>query len=113
MREARHAVAQWAIEVGATCVIEVVVLLVSELATNAVNHAQTAYTMTARWRPPVFRVEITDAAPSFRLAQRRPGQPGGWGLEMVGQLSHHWGIDGHAPGKTVWFDIEQPAQSPR
>jgi anti-sigma regulatory factor (Ser/Thr protein kinase) len=106
---ARRTVMNWARRVNATCIMEVVTLLVSEVATNAVQHAGTPYTMKARWRPPLFRVDVIDFAPPFRRVARRPDQLGGWGFEFLDRLSHAWGIDDHGDSKAVWFDVEQPA----
>src|SRR5439155_4952926 len=91
---ARHALAAWAADqVDAHTVIEIAVLLTSEVATNAVKHAGTAYTMTARWLPPVLRVEVTDSAPIPKRVARRAGQVGGFGFVLLDELSHAWGIE--------------------
>jgi anti-sigma regulatory factor (Ser/Thr protein kinase) len=99
----------WARQVDAN-VVETVMLLVSEVASNAVIHAGTAYRIEARWTPPIFRVEVTDAAPIPTRVPRRRGQIGGLGFEILDELSYAWGIDDHGDGtKAVWFEVEQPA----
>jgi hypothetical protein len=108
VRTARRAVARWAHCVGADRVVEDATLLVSELATNAVVHAGKPYTMVACWHPPLFRVEVIDAAPAPDLEARQPGATGGWGLQIVERLAHAWGVDDRGDHKAVWFDVEEP-----
>jgi anti-sigma regulatory factor (Ser/Thr protein kinase) len=110
---ARRAVEGWIRQVDAICVLEIVVLLVSEVATNVVKHAGTAYALTAHWLPPVFRVEVTDSAPPpVKRVTRRAGEIGGWGFEVLDQLSRAWGIDERNDGmKAVWFEVELPGAS--
>jgi anti-sigma regulatory factor (Ser/Thr protein kinase) len=108
---ARRAVEGWVRQVEAICVLEIVVLLVSEVATNVVKHAGTAFAVTGYWSPPVFRVEVADSAPPPpKRVARRAGQIGGWGFEVLDQLSRAWGIDERSDGmKAVWFEVELPA----
>ena len=107
---ARRAVVGWAMEVDAKCVVEVVALLVSEVAANVVQHAGTTYTLRAYWLPPIFRVEVSDGAAVPKRVPRRAGQVGGWGFELLDKLSRAWGIDERGPSeKAVWFEVEQPA----
>lgn len=88
---------------------EDVVLLATELVTNAVRHGRGEVTVHLWPGPDVVRVEVGDANP------RRP-EPGGYdldaedgrGLLIVGALSSRWGT---APlpggnGKTVWFELD-------
>jgi anti-sigma regulatory factor (Ser/Thr protein kinase) len=107
---ARHAVARWARQAGADASVEIATLLTSEVATNVVKHAGTAYTVTARWLPPILRVEVTDATPPPKRVARRAGQVGGWGFELLDQLSRSWGIDRRSGDtKAVWFEVQEPA----
>jgi diguanylate cyclase (GGDEF)-like protein len=105
---ARRALERWARQVDAGSVIEAAKLLVSELATNAVTHARTPYTVRARWRPPYLRVEVMDFAPPPR-ATSRADQLGGWGFEFLDRLSHAWGIHDRGDSKVTWFDVKEPA----
>lgn len=95
-------------------------LMVSELATNAVEHADTAFevgiTVTPDAQGRSVHVRVTDEAPGFPVPQQ-PVLDGarGRGLRIVESLADAWGIEvqhGHS-GKTVWFTARlEPAQSP-
>jgi anti-sigma regulatory factor (Ser/Thr protein kinase) len=89
--------------------MQVVVLLASELVANAVKHAGAA-TVGIRFAvlPEHLRVEVSDEGPGFTPS---PGKPdpsgvGGWGLHLVDELSSRWGIS-EGPGARVWFEIER------
>lgn len=83
---------------------------VSELVTNALLHARTAFTLQVRATDDgVVRIEVTDSAPA-PLQPRRVTSTGttGRGLQVVASSSSRWGVDelppGQGPGKTVWFE---------
>jgi hypothetical protein len=39
-----------------------------------------------------------------------PGDPGGWGLVVVGELANRWGIEHARRGVRVWAELElEPA----
>lgn len=86
---------------------DAVELMVSELATNAVQHARTAFDLTIRYARGEVRVEVTDSSggrPTMRSPA--PDEPSGRGLQIVNMLSHDWGVErGTGSGKTVWFRI--------
>ncbi|WP_030573101.1 ATP-binding SpoIIE family protein phosphatase [Streptomyces aureocirculatus] len=103
------------------------VLLVSELATNAVVHAGTAVEILCRFDPGVpgestdaVVIEVSDHHPAraVRNEPRNP-QPGtpeyGRGLQLVAMLSEAWGITYRSGTKTVWarlpvdIDADAPA----
>jgi anti-sigma regulatory factor (Ser/Thr protein kinase) len=84
---------------------EVIELLVSELATNAVSHAQTSFEVSVSVGD-VTHVEISDGSP---LAPRLlpvtdEGDEGGRGLRFVSDLALAWGVRRTPTGKTVWFE---------
>ncbi|MEV7973834.1 ATP-binding protein [Cellulomonas sp. NPDC089187] len=86
--------------------IATVELLVSELVTNAVRHAQTeAVSIAVEVDPDGVRVEVQDDDPlPPSLIAAGPGDPGGRGLGMLGQAGARWGVSDHGPaGKSVWF----------
>lgn len=81
-------------------------LVVSELATNAVLHAQTDYTVTVTKIDTLTRVSVTDR--SRKLPQQlRYGAEAttGRGLNLVAEMSEAWGVEPHETGKTVWADL--------
>jgi len=87
-------------------VIELAVLLVSELVTNATVHAQSKIRVTVHVDTHWVRVEVEDEGPGEpRLRRPAPGQLSGRGLAVVDRLSTDWGTDEHENHKTVWFEI--------
>ncbi|HEY1652433.1 MAG TPA: SpoIIE family protein phosphatase [Acidimicrobiales bacterium] len=90
--------------------IDVLALMLSELATNAVQHGDTAFevdiTVTEQADGRWARVSVSDEAPGFPIPQD-PAEdaPHGRGLRIVESLAEAWGIEirRDQPGKTVWF----------
>jgi anti-sigma regulatory factor (Ser/Thr protein kinase) len=88
-----------------------VVLLLSELATNAVLHARSRFRVTMALLGARLRVEVWDASPRLPyFSVVPPDASGGRGLALVQALSGAWGIDssleeGAGEGKTVWFEV--------
>lgn len=81
-------------------------LLVSELATNAVRHAQSPFTVTLRRSRSAVRVEVTDQGPGEPVAPPRDvRRTTGRGLQLVDDLSHEWGVDPGPDRKVVWFTV--------
>jgi DNA-binding transcriptional MerR regulator len=84
--------------------LDALVLLTSELGTNAVDHAGTAFDVTVDRTADGVRVSVTDLAPAGALLPS--GEPGGGlGLGIVASLAERWGSEGQASGKTVWFEL--------
>jgi anti-sigma regulatory factor (Ser/Thr protein kinase) len=102
---ARHAVTDWAREVLSQDLLEIVALLVSELATNAVVHARTPYTVTVVWERPRVHIEVADSVVSHWSGQRNESDVGGWGLDILEQLADIWGIRELDDHKAVWFEL--------
>jgi anti-sigma regulatory factor (Ser/Thr protein kinase) len=87
-------------------------LLVSEVITNSVIHAQAdlpGEVVLDVWASDdVVRVAVTDRGPGFVAAERpQGGDRSGWGLMMVDQLADRWGVELEA-GTEVWFELERP-----
>ncbi len=87
-----------------------VALLVSELVTNAVIHAQTDHESTLEmWiaaAPHRVRVEVADRGLGFSAPRDFPrGGKGKLGLFLVDQISSRWGVDERR--STVWFEIDR------
>jgi len=92
---------------------ETALLLVSELATNAIRHGTPPIRLSLRLdrdrqQRDRLRVEVTDCSPALpELTQPEPDQIGGRGLQIVQLLAARWGACA-APrrlGKTVWFEL--------
>jgi anti-sigma regulatory factor (Ser/Thr protein kinase) len=107
VRDARRFVAHALADAGD--VADDAALLVSELATNAVIHAGSAYTVTVRRHDGFVRVEVADASPSSaRRCRYSPTSGTGRGLGMVEDLSSGWGVEEDGVGKIVWFELPIP-----
>jgi hypothetical protein len=80
-------------------------IVLGEIAANVVRHAQTSFTVQARWDAPVLRVEVRDGSSIIPAIRDLADEDGGLGLRMVDRISHEWGIEQHIEGKTVWFTL--------
>jgi serine phosphatase RsbU (regulator of sigma subunit)/anti-sigma regulatory factor (Ser/Thr protein kinase) len=89
-------------------VVQVVALLVSELATNSVHHADAGFTLDIERRAERIRVAVSDAGPGAPVMRSpEPVESSGRGLRIVAALSEEWGCSPSADGtgKTVWFEV--------
>jgi len=84
---------------------EVLRLLTSELATNAVLHAESGFCVRVRTTPKVVRIEVVNSEPELLLAMREPSERGGRGLRLVSDLSADWGTESSRDEKIVWFEV--------
>jgi serine phosphatase RsbU (regulator of sigma subunit)/anti-sigma regulatory factor (Ser/Thr protein kinase) len=83
-------------------------LIVTELVTNAVQHAQGAIGLRLI-RDDALTCEISDGSstsPHPRRAQ--PMDEGGRGLYLVGQMADRWGTRYTDTGKTIWAELPLP-----
>ena len=81
---------------------DVALLIVNELASNAVDHARTLFGVIARITGGELWISVTDG--SDEPLQQRPIDPlavRGRGLQMVDALSDRWAVTVHERGKTV------------
>jgi anti-sigma regulatory factor (Ser/Thr protein kinase) len=84
--------------------------LVSELATNAVLHARTAFRIRVWSDRDRIRVAVSDLSVHGPVARAyAPSQPTGRGLMIVESLADRWGVTPEEGGKSVWFEIENGA----
>lgn len=109
VREARHFVSSTLSDLPAPFV-EDVVLMVSELATNSVSHAESAYVLRLEIDAGALRIEITDDGLDLpRKRTPRSDEPFGRGLHIVDTLSESWGVElGSEGGKTIWIVLPLP-----
>ncbi|MCX4744634.1 ATP-binding protein [Kitasatospora sp. NBC_01287] len=89
-----------------------VLLVVSELVTNASRHAQGPDQLILSATERMLRVDVLDglAAPPQPQLPHSPGRLGGHGLHTVALLTSRWGSTprGDAPGKSVWAEFDVP-----
>ncbi|MER0443805.1 ATP-binding protein [Streptomyces sp. Edi4] len=86
--------------------VDDVLLLVSEVVTNACLHAGGPRELVVRHMDDRVRVEVTDASPvPPRRRPRAPALPGGHGLMLLDRLAARWGSAPVGAGKAVWFEV--------
>jgi anti-sigma regulatory factor (Ser/Thr protein kinase) len=81
-------------------------LLVAELASNAVLHARTGFTVAVDQHGEVVRVQVKDGSNQPPII--RPHQPDavtGRGLILVDRIATRWGVDPNGRGKIVWVEL--------
>ncbi|MGW3266887.1 ATP-binding protein [Streptomyces sp. NPDC001056] len=114
---ARQALYDWGWLPAATAdqraAAEDVLLVVSELVTNACLHAEGPDELALACDNKVIRLEVTDRGtgqPAPRTPHRA-GRPGGHGMFIVQRLCLDWGVlrVPDRPGKTVWAELGAPA----
>jgi anti-sigma regulatory factor (Ser/Thr protein kinase) len=85
-------------------------LLVSELVSNSVLHAEADHVeLQAIADPGGVRIEVSDPGPGFdHRARREPSVTGdgGFGLFLVDKVANRWGIKRNEYAR-VWFEIDR------
>jgi len=84
------------------------VLITSELATNAIIHADSAFTVTATTADGEIHIAVTDtggAIPQPRRPERTDAH--GRGLLITSGLADRWGIETASGSTTVWFSLRR------
>jgi anti-sigma regulatory factor (Ser/Thr protein kinase) len=99
-------------------VSETAALLVSELATNAVVHAESEFAVTVVYPTASgrVRVEVTDRDQTRPAPTRPPPNvPHGRGLLLVATLADEWGVQEarRRSGKSIWFELTPTTASAR
>lgn len=108
-RAARHFVAgalrQWGY--GGRLLDDAAIVL-SELATNAVVHACSPFSVVARRNRCGIRLAVSDASVVAPVASSAaPDAPSGRGLQVVAALSRAWGVETTDTGKIVWAELRR------
>jgi anti-sigma regulatory factor (Ser/Thr protein kinase) len=87
-------------------------LIISELVTNAIRYGSAPIHLRLIYdRSLICEVsDGTSTAPHVRRAG--PGDEGGRGLYLVGQLGERWGTRFGPHGKTIWCELALPEQEP-
>ncbi|MEU6705018.1 ATP-binding protein [Streptomyces wuyuanensis] len=88
-------------------VAEDVLMVVSELVTNACLHAGGPLELVLNCTSERLRIEVSDASPVPPRPRPHadPAVPGGHGLVVLGRLSRAWGSVPRDSGKTVWAEV--------
>ena len=90
-----------------TDLLDILLLLTSELVTNAVIHARTEIEVgiTVTNRSVIVTVHDEDLG---ALPERSTGREGGWGLGLVRSLADDYEMERHpGEGKTAWFRMSR------
>jgi anti-sigma regulatory factor (Ser/Thr protein kinase) len=90
---------------------QTLVLLVSEVVSNAVLHSdgpeKAPITLIASVTPEAVRITVTDAGDGFVPKQRDPTSiHHGYGLYLVDKAASSWGVETAAP-TSVWFELSR------
>jgi anti-sigma regulatory factor (Ser/Thr protein kinase) len=106
---ARAFVCRHLIEHGVAYLADPVRLVVSELATNAMIHARSSFTVSLSCAEGTVRLAVRDEPPAGRVPpQVQRTDLSGRGLRMVELISSDWGVASDGPdSQTVWasFDL--------
>jgi serine/threonine-protein kinase RsbW len=111
---ARAAVTAWMAGHVSETMLTDAQLLVSELVTNSVRHAEAPadapVSVRAQIRADVLCLEVEDGGTSGSIGRRAAdlSYGGGFGLNVVEVVSRRWGVDRDA-GTRVWAELAFPA----
>lgn len=107
-RFVRGALAQIQDGPGGEDLVNLLTMGANELATNAVLHARTDFTVRVLIDPGRIRIDVSDAnsrMPQPCLTPR--GATSGRGLALVDASGLQWGAERHPAGKTVWVEARR------
>ena len=114
---ARTEIGEWLARLhSAHGLIEVSRLLVSELVTNCVRHSTAAdapVRLAASLDARALRIEISDSGTDGAVVRRPPRfghGSGGFGLDLVAELTSAWGVERGPQGTTVWLELPVDAR---
>ncbi len=105
VREARHFVRACIGHDGRT--VDDVLLVTSELCSNAVHHTGGVFAVSVALSADRLRVGVCDssALTPRLLPMAGNAAESGRGIATIAALSTRWGIERHAVGKTVWAEL--------
>jgi anti-sigma regulatory factor (Ser/Thr protein kinase) len=99
-RLVRDALSGW----GMSALADDLVMVVSEVVTNAVVHARSPMTLSLHRQGPSVRGQVTDHSTAWpTLLPTGPDEEHGRGLAIVAAYADRWGVTPAPEGKTVWF----------
>jgi hypothetical protein len=105
--DARRFVTDTLVAWSRTDLVDDAAVIITELATNAVLHARTGFTVTISCRVDgAIRVSVRDSSllPP-RLRRPAPYEGSGRGLRLVSAIATGWGTDVLPDGKVVWAQL--------
>ena len=91
-----------------------VLLLTTELVTNAVRHGTgDVLLLCAKRASTGVRVEVRNQSGTDIPVPTDGGPEGGWGLQLVEAISSRWGQSAQADCTLVWFELGAPRHTLR
>lgn len=108
--QARAAIAERCEQLGIDgSLAQSLILLVSEVVSNAVRHSQAdpslPVSLRATFGERAIRVAVTDSGEGFEPQPRDPARThDGYGLYLLEKVSERWGVERHG-GTRVWFEL--------
>ena len=87
-----------------------VMLMLSELVTNAVRHPSVAANATVKidvaLAADCLRIEVADGGDGFDVLSQVPSSTGGMGLMIIDAAASRWGVSDGVP-HFVWFELDR------
>jgi anti-sigma regulatory factor (Ser/Thr protein kinase) len=104
-----NALAEWGCDPG---LLQDAAVVLSELATNAVVHADSPFSIAVVLEESLLRIAVHDRRPlSVAVGGGGLSPQPTHGLGLVEALSLRWGAEGTPQGKTVWAELHAPSES--
>ncbi len=90
-------------------------LLVTELVANVVDHVAGAasFTLEVTLSEDWLRISVADGSALQPVVREfQVTAPRGRGMRLVEGIADRWGVEDHADGKAVWFELAAPGPRP-
>ncbi len=91
--------------------VDDIVVVTSELVTNAIKYAPSKAEVALFLVADVVRLEVRDDEPASPVLAEQDDageMVGGRGLRIVTVLGSRWGVEAEAGGKSVWVEFDRP-----
>jgi two-component sensor histidine kinase len=105
--ESRSLVRNFLTEHDADDLVDIGLVLTSELVTNVIRHAHSPVQLDLEWQAETLRVEVRDGSSIIPAVAELANADGGFGLRLVDRLAADWGIRQLDDGKAVWFTVRR------
>lgn len=101
---ARHFTMAVLADWGCSELVDDAAMVVSELATNAVVHAESDFTLILSRQGPTVRIAVRDQSTVLPTRRHGPSERGR-GLVLVEAIAHRWGQEPMPGAKVVWAEL--------
>ena len=106
VRAARHVTSDLLDGEAVQRLAEDAAIVVTELASNAVLHARSGFTLTISRTATSVKIAVRDSQPVVSAGDATPFDiQAGHGLSVVGQLASAWDVERLPDGKVVWAEL--------